>query len=110
MNDTLIIILTLGLLVLVLFVLPRWRMSRAISQVVNIFRRHDATSTKSAKTSRELGFKSKGILPGILTRRDYKLDALSSLINAGVIRQVEGDKLYMSEEKLASSQFAASKQ
>ncbi len=103
MTDVLLIILTIVIAGLALFVLPRWRIKRAISQVIWILREHNAVSIKNARTGEELGFRRQGILPGILTRRDYKLDALRALIKAGIIQTTEDGKLYLSEEKLISS-------
>jgi len=84
-----------------MFFIPRWLMGRALRQVIRIFREHNATESKNACTIDELGLRPPGVLERMMRRRDYKPQALSSLMQAGVIQQTEEGKLYLSEEKLA---------
>jgi len=58
---------------------------------------------KNAKTEEELGFRQQSIMKRILTRRDYKPYALTTLIKAEIIRMTDDGRLYLSEEKLMSS-------
>ena len=105
MSTALLIVILLALLVVGMFVLPRWRMNRAISQVIWIFREHNAVSIKNAKRGEELGFRQPGMMEGILTRRDYKRYALMALIKAEIIQTTEDGRLYLSEERLISSRL-----
>ena len=105
MTNTLFIVLMLVIAGLGFFVVPRWLSRRAIFQVISIFREHNAIGIKNAKTSDELGFRQRSMLEGIFRRRDYKLDALTALIKAGVIQMTEDGRLYLSEEKLLSSKL-----
>ena len=86
-----------------MFVIPGWRLKRAIRQVIQIFRKTNATSVKNAKTVGELGLRPLGFFDRILKLRDYKPYALTVMISAGVVRQTEDGKVYLSEEKLSAS-------
>jgi len=86
-----------------MFLIPRWLMRRATRQVIKIFREHNATDNKNAKTIDELGLRPPGLMERMMRRRDYKPYALSALVNAGVVKTTEDGKLYLSEEKLADS-------
>jgi hypothetical protein len=95
-----IIILLFILLLVAMFVIPRWLMGRALRQVIRIFRDYNATESQTARTVDELGMRPPGVLERMMRRRDYKPHALSSLRQAGVIQTTEDGKLYLSEEKL----------
>jgi hypothetical protein len=86
-----------------MFVIPGWRLQRAIRQVIKIFRKHNATDVKNAKTDNELGLRPLGILERMWRLRDYKPYALTVMMKAGVVRQTEDGRLYLSEEKLSAS-------
>ncbi len=103
MTDVLLIILMIVIAGVVIIFLPQWRIRRKIPRVILIFREHNAIGIKNAKTSDELGIRLPNMLEGILTRRDYKRYALSSLIKAEIIQMTEDGRLYLSEEKLITS-------
>jgi len=86
-----------------MFVIPGWRLGRAIRQVIQIFRKHNAISVKNARTDSELGLRPLGILERMFRLRDYKPYALTVMIKAGVVQQTEDGRLYLSEEKLSAS-------
>ena len=104
-NEALFIILMIVAFGLVLFILPQWRLRRAISQVIRIFREHNAFSIKNAKTNDELGIRQRGITEGMFKIRDYKVHALDVLIRSEIIQMTEDGKLYLLEDKLISSRF-----
>jgi hypothetical protein len=89
------------LLLLGLFIIPRWLVKRAARQVIKIFRKHNATDSKTARTVDELGLRPLGILERMMRRRDYKPQALNALMKVGVIQATRDGKLYLSEAKLA---------
>ena len=88
---------------LALFVIPQWRLRRAISQVIRIFQQLNAIGVKNAKTIDELGLRPRTLMEGMLKGRDFKPYALRALIKAEVIQMTEDGRLYLSEEKLISS-------
>lgn len=103
MNTTaLFILLIIVLAILGFFVLPRMRINRAVSQVVGLFERHNAFDLRSAKTIEELGLRPPPLLEGTLRMRDFKPYALQILMNAGVVGQTDGGRLYLSQDKLAA--------
>jgi len=89
------------LLLLGLFIIPRWLMRRAARQVVKIFREHNATDSKNARTIDELGLRPPGVMERMMRRRDYKPHALNALIKAEIVQATEEGRLYLSEAKLA---------
>ncbi len=98
-----LLVLLIALALLSMIFVPRWRMQRAIRQVINIFRARGATNINGARNIVELGLKPRGILEGMFRGRDYKPYALSALMKAGIILSTEDDRLYLSEDKLANS-------
>jgi hypothetical protein len=104
MNATVLFVLLIILLVILgFFVLPRMRISRAVRQVVAIFERHNALDVRSAKTIDELGLRPPTFLEGLLRMRDFKPYALQILMNAEVVRQTDGGRLYLAQDKLPAS-------
>jgi hypothetical protein len=81
----------------------RWRMKRAMRQVILIFREHTATSSRNAKTIDELGLSPRGMMGGMFRGRDYKQYALSLLMRSEIIQATEDGRLYLSEDKLLAS-------
>ena len=105
MEVSTIIYLVLFFVVLLVLggVVSRWRMKRAIRQVILIFREHTATGSRNAKTMDELGLRPQGMLGGMFRGRDYKQYAISLLTKSDVILTTEDGKLYISEDKLLAS-------
>ena len=91
------------MLVLGLYVIPRWRLKRAIRQVITIFRQNNALDKKTAKTIDELGLRPRGFVERMLYTRDFKPHALDGLLKAGIIKGTEDGRLYLVEDKLMES-------
>jgi hypothetical protein len=103
MNNVILIILMVVLLLAAMFVIPQWRLKRAIPKVIRIFREHSAIGINNAKTLDELGLRPKGMLEGMFRGRDYKQYALSALMRAEIIQMTEDGRLYLLEDKLLTS-------
>ncbi len=103
--EAVVLIALIVVAVLALFVIPQWRIKRAIPQVIKMFMDNNAVGIKNAKTEEELGFKRRGMLEGIFKPRDFKPHALTALIQAKIIRMTEDGKLYLAEDKLIESGF-----
>ncbi|TES83174.1 MAG: hypothetical protein E3J92_03505 [Dehalococcoidia bacterium] len=97
------IVLLLILLLLGLYVIPRWRLKRAVRQVIAIFRRNSALDKKTAKTIDELRLKPRGFADGMFHLRDFKPNALDTLVKAGIIQDTEDGRLYLAEDALMTS-------
>ena len=101
MDTTALFILILVILAILGFwVLPRMRIKRAVNQVVAIFERNNALDARSAKTIDELGLRPPTFLQGMMRIRDFKPYALQILMRAEVIRQTDGGRLYLSQDRL----------
>ena len=103
--EAVVVVALIVVAVLALFVIPQWRIKRAIPQVIKMFMDNNAVGIKNAKTEEELGFKRRGMLEGIFKPRDFKPHALTALIQAEIIRMTEDGKLYLAEDKLIESGF-----
>jgi len=103
MSNAIFIVLILLFILFALFVVPQWRLRRAIHQVIRIFREHNAIGIDNSKTIDELGMTSPGILERMLRGRDYKQYALRALMKAEIVQTTEDGRLYLSEEKLLAS-------
>ncbi len=102
-NNALFIVLVVILAILGFFVLPRIRIRRAVSQVVAIFERNSALDVRSAKTIDELGLKTPTFLDGMLRMRDFKPYALQILMQTEVVRQTDGGRLYLAQDRLPAA-------
>jgi hypothetical protein len=91
------------MLILGLYVIPRWRLKRAISQVIQIFRQNSALDKKTAKTADELGLQPRRFAEGMLRLRDFKPYALNALVKAGIIKSTEDGRFYLAEGVLMES-------
>ena len=104
MEDWIVIVAVVILALAAMFIIPQWRLRRAVPQVIRIFREGNAVGSKNAKTLDELGLMPKrGALGGLFSRRDYRQYALSALIKGGIIEMTEDEKLYLVEDKLMAS-------
>jgi len=98
----LLILLIIILAILGFFVVPRIRIKRAVNQVVAIFERNNALDARSAKTIDELRLRPPTFLEGMMRMRDFKPYALQILMNAEVVYQTDGGRLYLLQDKLAA--------
>ncbi|NLO28581.1 MAG: hypothetical protein GX113_10470 [Actinobacteria bacterium] len=104
MTTTLALVLALAVLVVAAVYLPRYRLRKAMRQVVSLFRAQGATSPKTAKTLEELGLaKSGNPFDSLFKPRDYRPYALRALGQADVLRPGPQGSLYLSEEELDRS-------
>ena len=87
------------------FFILRFRMRRAISQVITIMRAHNATDPKNAKTDVEMGLVKRGMFTLSMRGRDFKPQALQSLLQAGIVELTDDFKYYLVEEKLNGTPF-----
>jgi hypothetical protein len=103
MNATAFLILLIIILaILGFFVVPRIRIRRAVKQVVAIFERNNALDARSAKTIDELRLRPRTFLEGIGRIRDFKPYAVKILMDAEVVCQTDGGRLYLLQDKLAA--------
>ena len=101
MENILVIILLVVVLIIAFFIIPQWRMRRAVRQVIGIFRKYGTTHPSTAKTLEELGLRQEGGgLFSLFRRRDYKIYALDFLIRAEAVKQLEDGRLYLLEDRL----------
>jgi len=84
----------------VTFSIYAFRGRRAISKVIEIFRRHNALRINDAKTVEELGLEKPDFVQRVTRGRDFKQYALQILIKRGVIYETEDGRLYMLEHKV----------
>jgi hypothetical protein len=89
--------------VLGLFIIPRWRLKRALRQVIKIFRRNSALDKTTAKTIDELGLRPRGFVEGMFHGRDFKPYAMDALVKAGIVKSTDDGRVYLDEEKLMES-------
>jgi len=100
MVNVLAIIIIIILSFLALMVVPTLMTRRAAKQVINIFRRQNATSAETAKTMDALMLRPPTFKERMFRARDYKPRALDNLIENGIVQSAEDGKLYISEETI----------
>ena len=100
LTSLLFVLILLAVFGMSLFILPRFMLKRAMSQVLRVFRVHRSLSKESAKTVEELGLKPRSYMERFMKSRDYKPYALQILTRQGVLCQTEDGRLYLSEQKL----------
>ncbi|MDO9534407.1 MAG: hypothetical protein Q7J85_03535 [Bacillota bacterium] len=103
------VLFLLMMMVIIFFGLSIYLQRSAIIAVVKIFRKNNALEVNNAKTSKELGILPKKLIGPMFKRRDYKPQALDFLLNVQVVKVTEDNRLYFSEESLASIQENSSK-
>lgn len=108
MEIAVFIVLVVVLLLLGMFIIPRWLLKRAISKVIRVFRVRNASGVENARTLEELGLGPKNVMQVMFRGRDYRQYALDVLIRAEIIRVTEDGRLYLSEEKLLTSRLIKS--
>jgi hypothetical protein len=84
-----------------IFVLPAFRLKRAILQVIQIFRRQQSFCSSNSKTQDELGLAPPPMWDGFFRLRDFKPFAIRVLVKAGVIHLSENGKMCLQENKAA---------
>ena len=97
-----LLILVILLLLVVAFAGSSFLMRRALRQVIKMFRTAGALSPETAKLAADVGIRQKGLLE-IRGLRDYKPTALQFLIRQEIVIVTEDGRVYLSEEKLATS-------
>jgi hypothetical protein len=102
-NSIVFVVLFFIVLLVVGAFISRWRIKKAMRQVVRAFRGENATTSRSARTAGELGLNPQGRMAGMFKGRDYKPNALSMLMKADIVLTTEDGKLYLSEDKLRES-------
>jgi len=102
-NSIVVVVLFFIVLLVVGAFISRWRIKKAMRQVVRAFREENATTNRSARTVGELGLAPQGRMAGMFKGRDYKPNALSMLMKADIVLTTEDGKLYLSEDKLRES-------
>lgn len=94
------------LAITLIFLIPTIMMRFAISAVFKKFRKENAVSPENAKYQLELGFKPQTAFERIGKMRDYKPQALQTLIQAEIIQVTEDGRLYLREDKLETTRWA----
>jgi hypothetical protein len=102
-TTVLFILLIVVVAILGFLVLPRIRIRRALGQVVAIFERNSAFDVRSAKTVDELGLRPQTFLEGMVRMRDFKPYALQILMQADIVRQTDGGRLYLLQDRVAAT-------
>lgn len=74
----------------------------SFTEVLNIFREKNALDEKNARDKVEFGFNPQSVIERMYKLPDYKPLALQVLILNQIVRATEDERLYLSEEKLAS--------
>jgi hypothetical protein len=96
----LVILIVLGGIAAALFISARMT-KRAVGKVIAIFEKHNAIGIQHAKTVNELGLTPPSLMDRFTRMRDYKQNALSILMKAGIVQTTEEGKVFISAEKLA---------
>ena len=102
-NIFITVFILVALIMLTFFIAARMT-RRAISRVIEIFRKHQAIGIHQAKTIDELGLRPPNLLKRVSRLRDYKQNALKILIKGEVIHLTEDGKLYITEKKSRNCQ------
>jgi hypothetical protein len=93
-------IIFLGIAYLLFFVISKYLMRRAVSQVVDRFKMNHSLCFENPKTTDELGLGPPSLYDRLTKPRDYKPYALELLIRTGVIRVTDEGKLCLLENKM----------
>ncbi|MFH1087627.1 MAG: hypothetical protein V1737_03465 [Chloroflexota bacterium] len=106
MQRTFTLVVIILLFFVVWFIVPRWRMRRAVKQVVAIFQQNHATHPGGAMTPQQLGLRMpRGLAQRMLLGVDYNAYAFQGLIQAGLVQATNDGRYYLPEDKAAQIRF-----
>ncbi len=105
MNQVAFLILLGLILIAAIFFIPQLLVRRAMGTVIKRFRKNAALSPASAKTLEELGMKPQSFIDKMMKPRDYKPQAIQLLMRIDIIQATPEGKLFLSEQKLATTQW-----
>ena len=105
MIPTILLLCSILLLLILAYYYSKYRMNKAIKEVIRIFRVKNALDDESARTKEELGLMPPGILMRLMRQRDYKPYALQLLQGAEIIQVTIENKYFLSETRLVASVF-----
>lgn len=95
-------IMVITLFWLAIFIIPGFRLKRAIHEVVDIFRKHHSLCFTNLKSIDELGLRPPGLMEGLFKKRDFKPLALQVLIKANVVHLADDLTMCLQEDKLSA--------
>lgn len=105
MSNVFFILLMVALFILAVLVFPQWMLLRTVPKIIRIFREHNAVGAKNARTIEELGLQPKTLYERMFKLRDYKPRTFQFMLKTTIIEMTEDGKVYLSEEKLASTRW-----
>lgn len=103
MKAAVVTVLMVAVLILVVFIIPRFLTLRAARKVVARFEKMGAVTPATAVTLEELGLAAKRPWDNMLRLRDYKPLAARLLGQAKVLQATEDGRVYLSREDLEKS-------
>lgn len=103
MTTALTLLILFVVLIGVLYYIPRFMVTRAIRQVIAVFRHHGALSPETATSLDSLGLAPKSAFDRMFRMRDYKPYATRLLMQAEIIWLTEDGLVFLSEEDLENS-------
>ena len=99
-TDILFIVIIIIAFILAFIFIPQLMLMRNVPKVIRIFRKQNAVGENNAKTIEELKLQPKSMFQRMLSRRDYKPQALQFLLRTTVIKMTEDGKVYLNEDNL----------
>ena len=106
MLQTVLLFAVLIILLAISVYYSRYRMKKALGEVIVIMRRFKALDEDSAKMQADLGLAPPGFLVRITSMRDYKPTAVHVLMEQKIVQMTDDGRLYLSETVLASTNIA----
>ena len=101
--SVLVTVLAIGVLIVVMFYVPRLLVKRAVRKVVAQFRERGAISPETATTLAELGLVQDSFYNRVFRLRNYRPYAVRMLGQAELLRATEEGTVYFSEEAFEHS-------
>lgn len=101
-----IAIVVIILMIVAAYYLYRALFFRGLRRVVATFREHKALDAKRAETLAELGLQPPPYIRRMFRPRDYRQSAADLLHREGIIKVVEGGRVYLSETDLGQSRLS----
>ena len=106
MPQTVIFFAALIALLVIAVYYSKYRMKKAIGDVISIMRRFNALDEGSAKTQADLGLAPPSLLARMISVKDYKPQAVQILMGHYILQMTDDGRIYLSEANLASTNLA----
>lgn len=103
--DLLIIVIAIAALIIAAIFIPRYMVLNAMKKILKTMINNDAISPQNAQTAEQIGIKRGAMWDSMFRGRDYRPQALNTLVESEIVVNTMDGRYYISKNKLRISRF-----